>query len=120
MMPARPSYSLKKVQPYPSTVDTQRSRFGSMTIFGLVSTGVSSRTTTGGTVVLGSRIVSVRFLVPSVERSLERSVERFLVGLRELVCDRALSSLALFVSDGPADDFGLDMSTRRILSQEVE
>lgn len=87
-----------------------------MTTFGLVSTGVSSRTTTGGTVVLGSRIVSVRFLVGVLERSLEP----FRVGLREPVCDRVFSPLALFVPDGPADDLGLDISTRQISSQEVE
>ena len=66
--------------------------------------------------MLGSRIVSVRFLV----RSLERSPERFPVGLRERVCDRVLSPLALFVPDGPADGLGLDMSTRRISSQKVK
>lgn len=66
--------------------------------------------------MLGSRIVAVRFL----ELSLERSLERFPVGLRERVCDRVLSPLALFVPDGPADDLGLDMSTSRTSLQEVK
>lgn len=62
---------------HPSTVDSQRSSFGSSTSLRVGSSGIESRTTTSGTVVDGSRMTSSRVREElALDRRLELSSPR--------------------------------------------